>query len=200
MLYRIDEMIQSIQHQGWYAGRHVIDQTLQRDLVEDMQMLQHEGRLRPAGVGRNTMHQLNREIRGDCIYWFDNQSTAQQNFLNHMETLRLAMNRELQLGLFHFACHYALFPPGTGYARHLDSFKGQRNRILSVVAYLNADWHANDGGQLVLYHPVYGQSVIRILPIASTFVAFLSEDIPHAVLPTLRERKSIAGWFHVNNS
>lgn len=37
-------------------------------------------------------------------------------------------------------------------------------------------------------------------PRAGTLVVFLSEDMPHEVLETQRERYSIAGWFRVNGS
>lgn len=35
--------------------------------------------------------------------------------------------------------------------RHYDAFRGEANRILSVVTYLNPAWGNTDGGELVLY-------------------------------------------------
>ena len=44
------------------------------------------------------------------------------------------------------------------------------------------------------------KEIARILPRAGTLVTFLSEDVPHEVLPPARERASIAGWFRCNTS
>lgn len=38
-----------------------------------------------------------------------------------------------------------------------------------------------------------------IPPEAGTLVLFLSEDVPHEVLPAYADRYSIAGWFRVND-
>jgi hypothetical protein len=67
--------------------------------------------------------------------------------------------RALQLGLFDFECHFALYPPGAGYRRHLDRFTGRDSsadegaRVLSCVLYLNREWGPEDRGQLRLYRP-----------------------------------------------
>ncbi|MGB2150512.1 MAG: 2OG-Fe(II) oxygenase, partial [Cobetia amphilecti] len=37
-------------------------------------------------------------------------------------------------------------------------------------------------------------------PEAGTFVCFLSEQIPHEVLPTHQARASVTGWFRRNSS
>ena len=42
-------------------------------------------------------------------------------------------------------------------------------------------------------------AVELVLPELGTLVIFLSEDIPHEVLPAMRDRYSIAGWFRVND-
>ena len=56
------------------------------------------------------------------------------------------LNRALFLGLRSFEAQLAFTPTGGFYKRHLDSFAGARNRIVSLVAYLDADWHPEDGG------------------------------------------------------
>jgi len=103
----------------------------------------------------------------------------------------------LFLGLFSFESHFAHYPPGAFYKTHLDAFKGESNRILSVVTYLNSGWLPDDGGEMVLYTETDSLSVT---PALSTLAIFLSEDFPHEVLPTQRDRYSIAGWFRLNTS
>ena len=52
------------------------------------------------------------------------------------------------LGLFEMEVCFAVYPPGGFYDRHLDSFAGARNRVVSLVAYLNEDWDEARGGAL----------------------------------------------------
>lgn len=82
-----------------------------------------------------------------------------------------------------------------------DSLTGTRNRIISSVSYLTPHWREEDGGHLVLYDPAApDREITRILPCAGTLVLFMSEEIPHEVLPPQRARASIAGWYRCNIS
>jgi SM-20-related protein len=116
-----------------------------------------------------------------------------------METLRINLNRHLFLGLFDYECHYAYYPPGAFYRKHVDAFKGDTNRILSAVLYLNPIWEPQDGGELVLYSN-QEELLESILPSYGKLVLFLSQDFPHEVLPVSKSRYSIAGWFRVNSN
>jgi SM-20-related protein len=124
---------------------------------------------------------------------------VQRVALARFETLRLALNRALQLGLFDFESHFAAYPPGAGYRRHLDRFAdharfaSEGGRVLSCVLYLNRRWRPEDGGQLRLYRP--DAPALDIPPQGGTLVVFLSDGFEHEVLPARRERLSLAGWF-----
>lgn len=152
----------------------------------------------PAGVGRKNNYNRNMFIRGDEICWINGDSDAGNAWLEWIEALQDYLNSRLFLGLFSFESHFAHYPPGTFYKKHVDAFKGESNRVLSVVLYLNPGWLPDDGGELILY---FGEDEsIRITPNFGTLVTFLSEDFPHEVLSTNRDRYSIAGWFRVNGS
>ena len=111
----------------------------------------------------------------------------------------LSMAAELAARGRPFEAHYAVYEPDGFYKRHLDSFRGARNRVLSSVLYLNRDWHASDGGQLRIYAPDSEGVVETVQPEFGTLAVFLSEDIPHEVVPARRERFSIAGWHRCND-
>jgi len=81
---------------------------------------------------------------------------------------------------------------GTFYKRHLDQFKKDDHRKLSVICYLNKNWKASEGGQLRIY--VSGAE-LDILPVAGRFVCFRSDQLEHEVLPATRERWSLTGWI-----
>ena len=159
-------------------------------------------RLERAGVGRTEDNTLDLSIRRDKTRWFDRSSTAQTDYLDLMETVRQTVNQELFLGLFSYEAHFAVYEPGGFYKRHFDAFRGRRNRMLSSVFYLNEDWQPGLEGELLIYAPEadeHAAPIEAVLPEIGTLVLFLSEDIPHEVRPTARDRYSIAGWFRVND-
>ncbi|WP_243748727.1 2OG-Fe(II) oxygenase [Pseudomaricurvus alcaniphilus] len=153
-----------------------------------------------AGIGRQQQHTLNNFVRSDEISWINGESTAGSAWLQWAAELQLYLNRRLFLGLFSFESHFAHYAPGDFYKRHLDAFKGEANRVLSLVVYLNPGWQPEDGGELVLYGEAIAARGIKVTPGYATVVAFLSEEFPHEVLPAARDRYSIAGWFRVNTS
>jgi SM-20-related protein len=151
-----------------------------------------------AGVGREQNHKLNRFIRNDKICWINGESAAGKTWLDWTNKLQVFLNRQLFLGLFSFESHFSFYAPGSFYKKHLDAFKGESNRKLSLVFYLNPGWLPEDGGELVIYPD--DQNSIRVTPSYGTLVAFLSEEMPHEVLVSNRDRYAIAGWFRVNSS
>ena len=153
-----------------------------------------------AGIGRRRQYQLNQFVRSDSICWINGESTAGRDWLAWAGKLQSYLNRRLFLGLFSFESHFAHYRPGDFYKKHLDAFKGQANRILSMVVYLNPGWQPDDGGELVIYGEGIVEEGLRVTPAFGTVVVFLSEDFPHEVLSAERDRYSIAGWFRVNTS
>jgi SM-20-related protein len=175
-------------------------------LRADCEALRRAGALRPARVGSAASATLRREVRGDLIAWIDaaGATTAQRRFLERMEALRSEINRRTYRGLFDFECHFAVYPPGSGYARHFDRFRDGGRRVVSCVAYLNEGWRAEDGGTLRVYArgsaaesatDAARAGFSDVQPAAGTLVVFGSAEVEHEVMPARRERMSIAGWF-----
>jgi SM-20-related protein len=190
----------ALHDKGWWMGDNVLEPALVQALIDNLSELRQREALHLAGIGRETDFQVRPDIRGDRIHWLSRSDPVQARFLDQMETLRLALNRYLFLGLFEFEAHYAHYPQGAGYKRHFDSFRGAANRVISLVAYLNNNWQPGDGGELAVFDEAEQRAVATIAPRAGRLVLFLSEDIPHEVLPSKRDRFSIAGWFRVNAS
>ncbi|GEN28334.1 prolyl 4-hydroxylase subunit alpha [Halovibrio variabilis] len=194
-------LIEALVEQGWYVGRDVIDLGLCDVLNHELLKRAAYNGLDEAGIGRGQQHLLRKDIRGDAIHWLDRESAAQRQYLEAMGELQQALNQALFLGLFEYEAHFAHYPPGAFYQRHLDSFRGRANRVISTVGYLTPDWPSDGGGEMVIYHPNDpSQEVARVVPEAGTFACFLSDTIPHEVLPTRYPRTSIAGWFRRNAS
>jgi SM-20-related protein len=159
-----------------------------------------QGRFRPAQVGRGQAKKQIGSIRGDVICWLDAQDSVDQRYLAWMEELRQGLNAALFLGLFDYDCHYAIYGPGAGYARHSDVLAGKRNRVLSTVYYLNESWQASDGGELLLFASTGDAVIAKLIPVFGTMIIFMSESFPHQVLAAHQARRSIAGWFSVRET
>ena len=167
-------------------------------LRDEVYALRDADALHQARIGRARGRVRDPATRGDWIHWLDGSSPAQADLLARYDDLRIAINRSLMLGLFDTEAHFALYPPGTHYARHLDAFQEGNLRRLSLVLYLNRHWRSRDGGELALYD-AHGVEYERIHPTAGTLVMFFSRSVPHAVLPTRRWRASIAAWMRVRD-
>jgi len=190
---RLSTVIDQLVQQQWCVLTDFFSPELCRQLYDELQAHAAQSQLRPARVGKDEQLTRRTDIRGDDILWLDGSSAAQAQFLDVMEQLKQQINRELYMGLDELEAHYALYPPGMGYQKHLDSFQNNNLRRITIVAYLNEAWVEADGGQLNIYD---GDTVMAsILPKVGTLVCFVSERWPHEVAVTHRWRSSIAGWF-----
>lgn len=198
---RLAELVDALVERGWYVGENFIPAALCEALHgELLAMAEHEA-LEDAGIGRGQAHALRRDIRGDAIRWLDRESRPRRCYLDAMGELQQELNQALYLGLFEYEAHFAHYPPGAFYRRHLDSFRGRANRVVSTVGYLNPEWPADGGGEMVIFAAdAPTRELVRISPKAGTFACFLSDSVPHEVLPTRLPRASIAGWFRRNAS
>lgn len=156
------------------------------------------GQFKAAGIGNQQVTVAN-TIRGDEIMWLDwaTATPDERAFLQRIGEFVNYVNQTCYLGLRDYEFHYALYPPGTFYKRHLDQFRSDSRRKLSVICYLNADWQENDGGQLALFLPQDDgtERRVTISPVAGRLVCFESGRLEHEVLPATRERLSVTGWL-----
>lgn len=193
-----------LQHKAWSVIPNALPPVLAAQLHQQLLGLKEEQFTR-AGVGRSNDYTLNNFVRRDEIRWIEGHSAAEKDWLQWSNRLRLFLNRRLFLGLFSFESHFAHYPPGAFYKKHVDAFKGNprqdvTNRVLSVVAYFNPGWLPEDGGELALFDEDQIEPFLSVTPAFATLVVFLSEEVPHEVRPAKRDRYSIAGWYRVNNS
>ena len=187
-------IVDDLATRGWSQQKLFVPQSLTLALADECRRRAGQGALAPAGVGRGEAQQISEGIRGDRIQWLEpGQAACCDQYLALFDELRLAINRSLYLRLEAYESHFALYPPGAFYHKHLDRFRDDDRRAVSAVFYLNPDWQAEQGGALRLY--LTDGSTHDVLPEAGTLVVFLSADLPHEVLPATRERLSLTGWF-----
>ena len=196
-LENLDRITDSLAVRGWVVVDDFFGPSLTAALRGDCQTSSGQGDFRQAAVGGGERRQVRSEVRGDEILWMQQPASSepQRTCQDRFERLRLTLNRTLQLGLFEFESHFAHYPAGAFYARHVDQFRGDRRRKLSCVLYLNESWKPEEGGELRFYLDGDGAEFEDVLPQGGRLVVFLSGRFAHEVLPARRERISIAGWF-----
>lgn len=155
--------------------------------------MEENDKLKKAGIGAQQDFQVKAEIRGDFIYWLDeNRDTKLSSFFGLMDELTLNLKRFCYLSLSGSEFHIAKYPAGSYYHRHLDQFQERTNRQITVLIYLNKDWKQGNGGELVIYKN--GEEV-KVEPIGKRLLVFKSDVIEHEVLTTHVPRYSLTGWL-----
>lgn len=193
-------LLADLQTKGWSVQDDFFSADFIDALMDEVENIQNAYMLQ-AGVGRKQDHQIILDARRDYIQWIDPNKPIKKDFLKTMEELRVALNRRLFLGLFDYEAHFARYEAGAFYEKHIDAFKGESNRILSTVLYLNDNWQDGDGGELVVYDEIDPNIELgRFYPKKGRLAVFLSECFYHEVVVAKRTRHSIAGWFRVNNT
>lgn len=187
-------LLDHLAQHGWAVTTNWLAPDAIAALTQEAQSLWTGATFKAAGVGRGAAFQVRSDIRSDHILWLDeaNLTVPQAAYWTAMETLRQELNAQLFVGVQELEAHYAVYPPGALYQKHLDRFSTADERIISCSLYLNPNWDEADGGALCLYA---GEHSIDVYPHAGTLAIFRSDAIYHEVLPATRERFSLTGWF-----
>ncbi len=173
---------------------HFLSKNLSDKLQQNIHDLEQDGQMRFAGIGNEKIADNKQQMRGDKIYWLDkkNNNIIEQEFLEMVEAFIDHLNQICYTGINDYEFHYAVYGKGSAYKKHKDQFKTDNNRKFSLICYLNDEWVAADGGELVIYQHDKQQS---ISPNAQKAVFFKSDEMEHEVLLANKSRMSITGWL-----
>ncbi|MCO6147318.1 2OG-Fe(II) oxygenase [Flavobacterium sp. NRK1] len=181
----------------------IVDEFFTKEEVLDLRasLLQkyEEDEFKKSAIGNQANEKIIGAIRGDFILWLDEQNTdeAEARFFSKLNNFKDYLNRTCFMGINEKEFHYAVYPEGTFYKRHLDTFQNDSRRKLSMVCYLNdEDWQPEYGGELAIYLNENGtEKTVNIYPLQGRMVVFESQILEHEVKPVKRERLSITGWL-----
>src|SRR5690349_21467160 len=167
---------------GYAITDHFLNDAEVRAILQSGDFNDTIERFKKAGIGKKQDAHVNEAIRGDYIHWLDRNtaSDAVKVYLSRLTDLTQFLNQSLFLSLKDIEVHLTVYPAGSFYKRHLDQFKKDDHRKLSVICYLNNEWKDEHGGQLRMYLP---DGVADFLPLAGRLVCFRSDQIEHEVLP-----------------
>jgi len=179
-------------------GYIVIENALSSELIMALEnSAKNAVTFKKAGISAAGDLHLDANRRRDKISWLDEDDSVMSEYLAFANALKERLNRELYLGLSYYEAHFALYGEGDFYEKHLDAFRGSKNRVVTTVLYLNQEWDEANGGELIIYDEE-DRAITKVIPKAGTLVVFLSDKFPHEVLPSKVKRHSIAGWFRID--
>ena len=193
----MNQAVEGLAGAGFFWGAGVLEQDFLTNMTSWITALDDEGAFLPAGIGRSDRRHEARIIRGDRIRWLEagDDHTASVAAWALIEQLRQTLNRELFAGLVDFEGHLAIYPPGGFYKKHVDTFRDDDARAITLIVYLNESWSAGDGGKIRIYH---NESRVKdYAPMPGSVMLFDSRRFPHEVLPAAVERRSLTGWYRV---
>ncbi len=199
MLESFDQLADDLSEKGYGTIDHFLSGDEFTNIREVASNHKEDGNFKKAGIGTSQDFQINKQIRGDYIRWIDPEKAAiaTKVYVQRMRELMQYINRTCYLSLKDVEMHYTIYPVGTVYKRHLDQFRHDDHRRLSVICYLNDAWLPEHGGQLRMYLPRENQpeETVDIVPTGGKLACFRSDLIEHEVLPATRERYSLTGWM-----
>ncbi len=194
-----EAIISDLLHQQYSIIEDFFDLSEVEELRTSLLQKYEEDNFKKAAIGNRTNEVVAKSIRGDFIMWLNEAegNLAEKTFFRKINDFADYLNRTCFMGILHKEFHYALYPEGTFYRRHLDTFQNDDRRKLSIVCYLNEqDWQPEYGGELVIYQNIDGEEVPKtIYPFPGRMVVFESQVLEHEVKPVKTERLSITGWL-----
>lgn len=201
-MQKFENLFQKLEEHGWFMADGVMPSGLTGRLYDSARTTWEKGLFRDAYVGTRQAELRDSTIRGDTTFWLDDGSEvpAYREFLEWATDMQERLNRHFYLGLKSYEFHFARYATGYGYKTHIDQHQGYPHREITLILYLNPEWGDQDGGELCMYCLVdHTKETRRILPQHDRLVLFRSGRIPHAVLPCLRPRWSLTGWFRTDD-
>lgn len=194
-----EKIIEDLSTRHYSIVDHFFTETEVVLLREALLNKQEEHTFKKAAIGNRINETIKKSVRGDFIYWIDEAlaNTSEKVFFNKVNDLITYLNKTCFMGILFKEFHYAIYPKGTYYKRHLDTFQNDDRRKLSVVCYLNEeDWQPDYGGELAIYTTENNREVEKtIVPFPGRLVIFESQVLEHEVKTVSHQRLSITGWL-----
>lgn len=197
----VESIVEELAERGWSVMRDFFSLEQTRALYADAASLWSAGAFHAASIGKGALQVRRTEIRSDHVLWLERESASAvvEPYWAAMDELCRVVNQMLYLGAQTVEAHYAVYPSGALYKRHLDQHRGSPDRLISCVVYLNDDWREGDGGQLRIYDAAMPSGYTDVTPQGGTLVCFRSDTVEHEVLLAARERYSLTGWLRKNS-
>lgn len=167
---------------------------------------------RQDGIVRKGVHQIWIQTPHTApLQAFVGNIDGRRSLIGFVENLRLAIvaSTDVEVAPELVELSYLIYgETGAYYDRHIDAIRnGTHQRRFSFIIYLGGvndndgpcmnPWNIErDGGALRIYDGESSQILCDVVPESGTLVVFSSTSVWHEVLPVLRKRVCVVGWFN----
>jgi len=196
---KIGLLCQQITKGAWAFSDDLISNDLCTKLKNEIDVLYQNHSLVKAKIGGLDNKVTDHKVRGDYIYWLEehDKTVDQIKVSEEISAIGAGIRQNLFMRFERLESHFALYPAGSQYAKHLDKTKSQNTRYMTFILFLNDQWESGHGGELRIYKESDSKIVeFNIEPKMGRLVLFLSNHIYHEVLLTHQPRYSLTGWFN----
>ena len=130
-----EQIISDIVEQGYSICDSFLEPVVVKHLRKHIKVLYAENELKKAAIGNRVNESIEKTIRGDYIQWINERdsNSAEEKFFEAINAFKSYLNATCFMGLLHQEFHYAVYPQGTFYRKHIDTFQNDDRRKLSVV-------------------------------------------------------------------
>ncbi|MGZ3791579.1 MAG: 2OG-Fe(II) oxygenase [Bdellovibrio sp.] len=197
-LMALEKLFDDLALHNWASCDDIFHKSFSLALADECQTLHEQGAFNKAFIGYGQTKTVHSEIRGDYTYWLEESTSSalQRTLLVQLQTVMQNLNKNFYLNLKRFETHFAVYPAGSGYDKHVDNHRGSGARKITFLLYLNENWQKGHGGELSIFQPDQENVLMtQIEPKLGTFVLFRSDLFPHQVEKSLHKRMSITGWL-----
>jgi hypothetical protein len=132
------KIVASITEEFYETGSCVMDGFLTEKeislLIIDVNAITEKGLFKPASISSGIDTNVNTKTRSDYIDWLeegDNPFTA--IYLYKIKQLIVCLNQRCFLGINNSEFHYSKYPIGSFYNKHVDVFKNNTARKISII-------------------------------------------------------------------
>ena len=130
----LEQLMQKVDEAGF--GTISLPPEVCLSLLARLKDLEQQGLLKSATITQETSQA--KTIRNDFTYWLEKEHhPAEKNLLEDLDQLLLALKNYFRISLSHLECHFALYPKGHFYKKHIDQTAENNKRFFSFVIYLN---------------------------------------------------------------
>lgn len=143
-------------------------------------------------AGTGSTRRVAAAVREDRTAWQVDLPAVFPGLRERFETVRDELNTAAWLGLGAFDVQLAIHGIGSHYSPHRDALRGQTQRRVTAILYLNSDWAPTDGGCLRIHT---SEGTRDVEPRGGRLVVFLSHSVLHEVRPTRAVRHAATAWF-----
>lgn len=167
--------------------------------LEVLKKHQFQNLFKLSQIGRQSTLQHETLIRNDDISWLEETRPCDMKILSELDLWRAYLNQTLRLSTRTTEAHFAQYKPGHYYKRHKDQHESHNSRVLTFVVYLHSEWHAGDGGKLLITDGDSDRIKQIIEPLPGRVVIFRSDEVWHEVQKSSKLRSSLTGWFRYDS-